>query len=150
GAPRETGGPAGLAPPVPLHVAPHPLSEADLRLPAKLPLRQLARDQLPAEIARPLRDVLDRNVPDQLLDSLSDLPDRDLLLAVEIIDLVHGDALQGQYVALGQVLDVDELAELRAVARDRPWLTPQRAPDEDRSEERRLGQEGRARGSTSD
>ena len=125
----------------PLDVAAHALGKRRRRRPAELLAGALAGHDLRPQVAGPGGRVDDLGVADDLLDELGDLPDRDVLVADQVVDAVGGDVVEAERDAVGEVLDVDEAARLHAVARQGERLALERLIDE-RGDDRRLAGPG--------
>ena len=123
----------------PVDVAAHALVERRGGGPAQLLAGPLRGDDLAAEVAGPGGRVDDLHVAHQLLDGLGDLLDRHRLVAGQVVDAVDGDVVEAARDAVGEVLDVDELAALHAVAGERQRIAGQRLVDERRDDRRLAG-----------
>ena len=72
--------------------------------------------------------------PIEVFHPLGDLLDRHRLVAGQVVDAVGGDVVQAARDAVGEVLDVDEVAGLHAVAGQRQRVAGQRLVDERRDD----------------
>ncbi len=104
--------------PKPLDVSPHADPECGLRLPPELRPRALARHVLAGEVLAAHLGVDDPAFAEHVAHRLGDLEHRHAFVAGEVVDAVGRRGLQRRDYALGEVLDVDELARLKPAARD--------------------------------
>src|SRR5262245_59962714 len=118
---------------VPVHVVLHRFLVPELRLPAQRRLRLGGRDEPALEVSAPVLDEGDvRLLVQERFEGTDDVEHADLLASVEVEDLVGRGRVQAGRVATGQVLDVDELPGLAAIAMDRDGLVVQKLANEDR------------------
>src|SRR3954470_19219672 len=116
---------ADRAPPVlvvavPLHGPLEALVEVDLRLPAELLLQLRRGERVTAVVAKAIGDVLDQRLvgADQLDHPLDDLDVLALVWTADVVGLPRLPFRQHRVDAAAEVLDVEPVAHLLAVAVD--------------------------------
>src|SRR4051794_34294331 len=108
----------------------HALAERRRRGPAEVRGGALAADGRAGVVAAAGRREGQLDVADDVADGLRDLADRRVLGADEVVRPAGGDRGERPHDPFGKVLDVDEAAALRAVARDGQRLAGERPADE--------------------
>ena len=128
----------------PRRVAADAFLERRQRLPAELAPGSRARDLGAMQVGRPARHVHDRDVRDEPAHDVGDLAHAHGLVADEVVGAAGGMRHERGHDALGQVLDVHELARLGPVSHDPERETVECAPHE-RRDDRRLARAGPVR-----
>ena len=104
----------------PLDGGPKPVLKTNGGRPPEFATRLLGRDVFPAEIARPRRHEVDLHVlADRLPNTFRHFQNRNLPVAFKVIGLILRDILHREYMRLGHVPNVDEVAVLLPFAGDR-------------------------------